>query len=244
MLPLILSLVSTLLIAFLAAYFGFRRANSLWKLTRYAIVTTMAGFILLIIGVAFLLNSRAESELATLPLLLTIEDALRAEKAGESMVLQGRLSAANETVGDTGYVAYVRSGEDGSAEFQLPELLLELRGGEVEIEQAIYEQYSWNEDTTGTAETTRYLLPNDEVIVYGRGYLGESVRDGVGQERLFLSAPFVFQGNAGEFVSELIPTLRRQANIAQVASIFSLIAATVVLLSPLPKGLRLLKERK
>jgi hypothetical protein len=205
----------------------------------------MSAFILLLIGIAFQLISQTEQSATTLPILTSLDDALRSEEEGREMMIGGRVSEQNDELFGTGYVAYVRSEGNGeSADYQLPNLLLELKGGVVEIEQGIYEPYSWNEDSTTAPQVTRFLMPNDEVVVYGQAYLGEAVRDGVGEARLFLSAPFVFQGSASEFESELAPALRRRATLAQIASVFSFTAALIVLLSPLPTGVRLLRNRQ
>lgn len=243
MFPLTVGLILALLIALLTGRFGFRKATSLSKLTKYALMTTLMAFFLLFIGAAFQVSSRMEREATTLTPLRTLSEALRAEEDGRYMLLQGRLSELNKPVMGSDYLAYVRSGRDGSdAEYQLPDLLIELEGGSAEIERSIYEQYSWHEESSTAFETTQFLLPNDEIIVYGRGYLGESIRDGVREARLFLRAPFVFEGNMEEFVHELVPTLQSRVRYAQYASTVSFVAATIVLLSPLPKGRQILRN--
>lgn len=243
MLPLTIGLFSSILIAFLAIRFGIGRADNWLKLLRYAAVTTMCALILLMIGIAFSSSGRAEREATTLPVLTTLTDALDAEKAGEAMTLQGQVSQSNAEVNGTGYVAYVGFDENGNAEYELPRLLVELEGGAVEVEQAVYQQFGWREGRSAEFSSIKFLSPNDEVIVYGRGYLGQSERDGESAERLFLSAPFVFQGGAAEFENEVGPTFQRIASLARIGTLASLISAVIILFSPLPQGLQLIRSR-
>ena len=242
MFPLIIGLAITLIIATLAGRFGFRRAQTLFELGKYAIMTTLAAFFLFVLGLAFLGRAQGQREPTELPVLTSYEDALRSEANGRNVILEGVVSAENDIQLGTEYVAYVEVVDEGVGWIERPELKIDMNGGTVMVESDIYEDVNWHEED-GVFERTYYLLTGDPVVVYGYGYLGRFRSGDVDEERLYLGAPFVFKGSAEEFSAEYAPTLRRRASYAQIASTFSFIAAGVVLLSPLPRGARIiLKE--
>ena len=233
MLGITLGVLICCLISFLLGRFVFPHAKSLGELGKMSLLSFVLSVFLLILSfAAWRVRNYNETVVSAEP--ITTINQLTTHTMPDALVV-GKISEAQPDVSGSDYAAYLRwsaigDGNPSDIEYELPELLVEVDAkGDLYVDGFIYDNISWAEAELDNYQY-RFIDQGDEVLVAGELYDGN--RNGSVEK--FLTPTFVFAGDYGEFSAEYMPTLRRTATYAQIVQYFSLAAAGLTLLSPLP----------